>query len=101
VRPLDSGLEIPRQVTFAAGRLWTSIDTAIGPRGGPKRTGVLWLVIRPTFDGRQVGGQVTRQGYLAVDTNGRRPAAHWAASASALSPERASLLAPLRMPRRG
>jgi hypothetical protein len=69
VRPLDSGLEIPRQVTFAAGRLWTSIDTAIGPRGGPKRTGVLWLVIRPTFDGRQVGGQVTRQGYLAVATN--------------------------------
>jgi hypothetical protein len=38
VRPLDSGLEIPRQVTFAAGRLWTSIDTAIGPpavRSGP------------------------------------------------------------------
>jgi hypothetical protein len=69
VRPLDSGLEIPRQVTFAAGRLWTSIDTAIGPRGGPKRTGVLWLVIRPTFDGRQVGGHITRQGYLAVDTN--------------------------------
>jgi hypothetical protein len=69
VRPLDSGLEIPRQVSFAAGRLWTSIDTAIGPRGGPKRTGVLWLVVTPTFDGRQVGGRVTRQGYLAVDTN--------------------------------
>jgi hypothetical protein len=69
VRPLDSGLEIPRQLTFAAGRLWTSIDTAIGPRGGPKRAGVLWLVIRPTFDGRQVGGHITRQGYLAVDTN--------------------------------
>jgi hypothetical protein len=69
VRPLDSGLEIPRQVTFAAGRLWTSINTAIGPRGGPKRTGVLWLVVAPTFDGRQVGGRVTRQGYLAVDTN--------------------------------
>jgi hypothetical protein len=69
VRPLDSGLEIPRQVTFAAGRLWTSIDTAIGPRGGPKRTGVLWLVVTPTFDTRQVSGRVTRQGYLAVDTN--------------------------------
>jgi hypothetical protein len=69
VRPVDSGLEIPRQVSFAAGRLWTSIDTAIGPRGGPKRTGVLWLVIRPTFDGRQVGGHISRQGYLAVDTN--------------------------------
>jgi hypothetical protein len=69
VRPLDSGLEIPRQVTFAAGRLWTSIDTAIGPRGGPGRTGVLWLVVTPTFDGRQVGGHITRQGYLAVDTN--------------------------------
>ena len=69
VRPLDSGLEIPRQVTFAAGRLWTSIDTAIGPQGGPGRTGVLWLVVTPTFDGRQVGGHITRQGYLAVDTN--------------------------------
>lgn len=69
VRPLDSGLEIPRQVTFAAGRLWTSINTAIGPPGGPKRTGVLWLVVTPTFDGRAVGGRVTRQGYLAVDTN--------------------------------
>jgi hypothetical protein len=69
VRPLDSGLEIPRQVSFAAGRLWTSIDTAIGPRGGPMRTGVLWLVVTPTFDGRQVGGHISRQGYLAVDTN--------------------------------
>jgi hypothetical protein len=69
VRPLDSGLEIPRQVTFAAGRLWTSIDTAIGPRGGPKRTGVLWLVVTPTFDDRAVGGHISRQGYLAVDTN--------------------------------
>jgi hypothetical protein len=69
VRPLDSGLEIPRQVTFAAGRLWTSIDTAIGPRSGPKRAGVLWLVVAPTFDGRQVGGRVSRQGYLAVATN--------------------------------
>jgi hypothetical protein len=69
VRPLDSGLEIPRQVTFAAGRLWTSIDTAIGPRGGPKRTGVLWLVVTPPFDDRAVGGHITRQGYLAVDTN--------------------------------
>jgi hypothetical protein len=69
VRPLDSGLEIPRQVTFAAGRLWTSIDTAIGPRGGPKRTGVLWLVVTPTFDGRAVGGRVSRQGYLAVEVN--------------------------------
>ena len=69
VRPLDSGLEIPRQVTFAAGRLWTSIDTAIGPRGGPKRTGVLWLVVIPTFDDRAVGGHITRQGYLAVETN--------------------------------
>jgi hypothetical protein len=69
VRRLDSGLEIPRQVTFAAGRLWTSIDTAIGPRGGPQRTGVLWLVVTPSFDGRAVGGRVSRQGYLAVDTN--------------------------------
>jgi hypothetical protein len=69
VRPLDSGLEIPRQVTFAAGRLWTSIDTAIGPPGGPQRTGVLWLVVTPTFDGQVVGGRVSRQGYLAVHTN--------------------------------
>jgi hypothetical protein len=69
VRPLDSGLEISRQVTFAAGRLWTSIDTAIGPRGGPQRTGVLWLVVTPSFDGQAVGGQVSRQGYLAVDIN--------------------------------
>jgi hypothetical protein len=69
VRPLDSGLEIPRQVTFAAGRLWTSIDTAVGPRGGPKRTGVLWLVVTPTFDDWQVGGHITRQGYLAVAAN--------------------------------
>jgi hypothetical protein len=69
VRRLDSGFEWPRQVSFAAGRLWTSIDTAIGARGGPKRTGVLWLVVTPTFDDRAVGGRVSRQGYLAVATN--------------------------------
>jgi hypothetical protein len=69
VRPLDSGLEVPRQVTFAAGRLWTSTDTAIGPRGGPQRTGVLWLVITPSFDGRAVGGRISRQ----VTARGVRP----------------------------
>jgi hypothetical protein len=69
VRPLDSGLEVPRQVTFAAGRLWTSIDTAIGRRGGPKRTGVLWLVVTPSFDRGAVGGRVSRQGYLAAGAN--------------------------------
>lgn len=62
---LDSQSDMT-EVKFANGKLWAAISTAAGPAGGPKRTGILHLQVRPTFSNGQVGGSVVRQGYLAV-----------------------------------
>jgi hypothetical protein len=69
VRPLDSGLEVPRQVTFAAGRVWTSIDTASGPPGRAAAGRGAVAGGHPELRRQAVGGRVSRQGYLAAGTN--------------------------------
>ncbi len=65
---LDSASDMT-EVTFAAGKLWAATTTAIGAPGGPKRAGVLWLQVQPTFSQGRVGGSVVRQGYVTVATN--------------------------------
>lgn len=64
---LDSGSNM-NEVKYAAGRLWGAIGTAIG-RGDNQRDGVLWVQVRPFFDGGRVDGRVVEQGYLAVRRN--------------------------------
>ncbi|MGI8694245.1 MAG: hypothetical protein ACR2JK_15320 [Geodermatophilaceae bacterium] len=58
-----------QEITFADGRLWATIGTAVGASGEPKRSGVLWLQVQPTFRFGQVGGQVVEQGYVTVNNN--------------------------------
>jgi hypothetical protein len=67
--PLDSGLDwISEAPTFADGRLWTAMSTAVAPGpGGTPRTGVLWMIIEPSGPDGEVGGRIDSQGYLAVD----------------------------------
>lgn len=67
---LDNGAGSNMQeVTFAAGKLWAAVGTGVGAPGQPKRSGVLWLQVQPTFTGGQVGGSVVRQGYVTVASN--------------------------------
>ena len=50
-----------QQVTYAAGRLWGALDTAINPDDGPSRAGIAWYIIDPH------AATVRRQGYLGAE----------------------------------
>jgi hypothetical protein len=56
----DSNDTRMQQVTYANGKLWGALDTALNPDGGPQRAGIAWYAINPS------NGMVMRQGYLGA-----------------------------------
>ncbi len=50
-----------QQVTYAAGRLWGALDTALNPDDGPSRAGIAWYIVDPR------AATVRRQGYLGAE----------------------------------
>jgi hypothetical protein len=49
-----------QQVTYANGKLWGALDTALNPDGGAQRAGVAWFIINPS------SSKVVLQGYLGA-----------------------------------
>ena len=49
-----------QQVTYANGKLWGALDTALNPDGGGQRAGIAWYVVNPN------AGKVVVQGYLGA-----------------------------------
>ena len=69
LRRLDSGDDRTQPTKFAAGQLWTVIDTQVGS-GASRRAGLLHVELAPTFaTGGGIAGRVTGQGYVAVRGN--------------------------------
>jgi hypothetical protein len=60
VSRLDSNDSRMQQVTWANGKLWGALDTAVNPDGGPQRAGIAWYVVNPN------AGSVLNQGYLGA-----------------------------------
>jgi hypothetical protein len=56
----DSNDTRMQQVTYANGKLWGALDTALNPGGGPQRAGIAWFIINPN------AGKVDSQGYLGA-----------------------------------
>jgi hypothetical protein len=56
----DSNDTRMQQVTWANGKLWGALDTALNPDGGPQRAGIEWFVVNPN------AGKVALQGYLGA-----------------------------------
>lgn len=54
----DSNDTRMQQVTYANGKLWGALDTAINPDGLQQRAGIAWYVINPSTN------SVVNQGYL-------------------------------------
>jgi hypothetical protein len=44
----DSNDTRMQQVTYANGKLWGALDTALNPDGGPQRAGVAWYIVNPS-----------------------------------------------------
>jgi hypothetical protein len=49
-----------QQVTFANGKLWGALDTALNPDGGAQRAGIEWFIVNPS------AGKLDMQGYLGT-----------------------------------
>jgi hypothetical protein len=56
----DSNDTRMQQVTWANGKLWGSLDTALNPDGGSQRAGIEWFIVNPN------AGNVVNQGYLGA-----------------------------------
>jgi hypothetical protein len=56
----DSNDTRMQQVTYANGKLWGALDTALNPDGGAQRAGIAWYIVNPNT------GTVALQGYLGA-----------------------------------
>jgi hypothetical protein len=54
----DSNDTRMQQVTYANGKLWGALDTALNPDGAAQRAGIAWYVVNPS------AGKLVLQGYL-------------------------------------
>src|SRR6266536_513382 len=62
----DSNDTRMQQVTFANGKLWGALDTALNPDGGPQRAGVAWYIVKPDASSGTLAAKVAMQGYLGA-----------------------------------
>lgn len=65
---LDSNDTRMQQVTFANGKLWGALDTAL-TLNGVNKAGVEYFIVKPSVSGAAVSGKVTKQGYLGLANN--------------------------------
>src|SRR5204863_5082333 len=56
----DSNDTRMQQVSYANGKLWGSLDTAINPDSGPQRAGIAWFIVN------QNSAKLALQGYLGA-----------------------------------
>ena len=66
-----------QQVTYANGKLWGALDTAINPDGGAQRAGIAWYIVNPNSNKVVMQGYLGAAGYdftypaIGVTTSGR------------------------------
>src|SRR5215471_2920570 len=73
----DSNDTRMQQVTYANGKLWGALDTAVNPNGGPQRAGVAWYIVNPATPKVVLSGYLGASGHdftypaIGVTTSGR------------------------------
>jgi hypothetical protein len=74
ISPLDGNDSRMQQVTYANGKLWGALDTAVNDNG-KDRVGIEWYVLKPQVTPTSVSASVALQGTLSVPGNSvTRPA---------------------------
>jgi hypothetical protein len=58
-----------QQVVYAAGRLWTGLNTVVKTKNGPVAAAAAWFIVEPAVSGTTVAGTVVNQGYLSLNGN--------------------------------
>ncbi len=62
----DSNDTRMQQVTFANGKLWAALDTALNPDGGAQRAGIAWFIVKPDVSTGSLAAKVAMQGSLGA-----------------------------------
>jgi hypothetical protein len=65
---LDSNDTRMQQVTYANGRLYGALDTAVTV-AGEQKAGIGWYIVRPETTRNRISAQLTRQGQLGLARN--------------------------------
>jgi hypothetical protein len=60
ITEIDSNDTRMQQVTYANGKLWSALDTALNPDGGAQRAGIAYFIVNPN------AGKIVNQGYLGA-----------------------------------
>jgi len=56
-----------QQVTWADGKLWSSLNTVVKPANGPVQSGAAYFAVAPSWSGgTTLGGNIVKQGYVSV-----------------------------------
>ncbi len=56
-----------QQVVYAAGKLWTALNSVAKTLNGPVRTAAAWFILSPAVSGGHVSASVVNQGYVAIN----------------------------------
>ena len=73
----DSNDTRMQQVTYANGKLWGALDTALNPDGGAQRAGIAWYIVNPSSGRLVMQGNLGAVGYdftypaIGVTSSGR------------------------------
>src|SRR5215469_15848419 len=73
----DSNDTLMQQVTYANGKLWGALDTALNPDNGPQRAGVAWYIVNPSTPKMLLSGYLGASGHdftypaIGVTASGR------------------------------
>ena len=59
-----------QQVTWAAGKLWSSLNTVVKPPNGTVQAGSAYFVVEPSVTGGKLDGKVVKQGYVSLTDHG-------------------------------
>jgi hypothetical protein len=59
----DSNDTRMQQVTYANGKLWGALDTALNPDGGPQRAGIAWYIVNPSTPKVDLTGYLGASGH--------------------------------------
>jgi hypothetical protein len=65
-QPVDSGFETQQDPTFASGNLYVQLGTGVKAGGGATRSGLAWVVLRPTPRTSSISVKKLSNGYVAA-----------------------------------
>jgi len=54
-----------QQVTWAHGKLWSSLNSVVKPANGTVQSGAAWFIVEPQWSNGALGGRIAKQGYVA------------------------------------